>query len=713
VYAEFVRYAEESGKPLQGHHHTNYRAPLTSEMASRLRLPVGTPVLVRIPRRDTLRVVFKTWDDETAVLDAIRGRVDHAPVCLDHDRMSSAVHTYVAGVPLSRTCDDVRNVARPLITVMAEGLARLTRVDADAVPPRPTGWPGPAESREFLRKVVELTERDVREPNWEYFGRTFERLGVRAGALRKLADRVPRMTRRPFSLLHGDLHRDNVIVTSDGEPPVVFVDWELASYGDPLHDLAVHLVRTGHTPAQRDAAISAWTRAVREWRPDAANGLAEDLKHYIAFERTLSVFPDVMRTLRSLELQSPSEQQLWTATRRVHGALTAAAGWLAVDRVPPLTEILWVLERWTQYAHGAPIGRARRVPVQWTPDRAHPSRPDFRNACVDKALADECRAPESRLLRGTRHVNAVVVVRVGEADVPVVVRRRVARPERRAEPGRLDEHTVLRVLEQEDVRVAVPRVLALGRGGRPPGAFAVHTYLGPDDGSAPEHPADGLRPHEADSVIDQLNELTRVDYLALDPTATADGFYARLTKELVATVRRLPDEVRALAESLGLPGHRQLGEILAEHTVERRTPTLLHGDLNPWNLVRMSDEQFGIGLVGWDRARVGDPLYDLVRHTWLARADDRRKLYMKRSWEQTLARHYTRGWLSDWSKYERLEIVRAAYEDLDNLVSGRHRDIPRVRTAVGSYAWTLQAALAQLNLEPRGGNPYLLRALPQ
>ncbi|MGC9544588.1 phosphotransferase [Streptomyces sp. UG1] len=713
VYAEFVRYAEENGRQLQGHHHTNYLVPLTPEMALLLRQPVNGPVLVRIPRPDILRVVFKTWADEAAVLDAIRGTVEHAPVCLAHDWMTSAVHTYVQGVPLSKTCRDVAKVDRSLIAAMAEGLARLARVDRDAVPPLPHGWPAPPETREFLRTVVELTERDVRRPNSDRYQGMFDRLGVRPGALMRLAGRVPPMARRPFSLLHGDLHRDNVIVTRDGDPPLVFVDWELASYGDPLYDLAVHLVRTGHTPAQRNAAIAAWAKAVRQWNPEAANGLSDDLRHYIAFERALSVFPDVMRVLHTLELRLPSERWLREATVRVQGALTAAAELLDIDPVPPLSDIWLLLKRWAEFVHGAPVDRVRRVPVQWHPDRAHPCRQDFPDSCVDRALADECRAPEGRLLRGTTHVNTVVVAQVDRADVPVVVRRRVAGPRRRNDSRTLDEHTVLRALEEEGVQVRAPRVLALGEGGRRPGAFAVQTYLGPRDGSAPEHPADGLRPHEAESVVDQLYELTRVDYLALDPTASSDGFYQQRVDELGDLVRRLPDDVRALAEGLGLPGRRQLHAILSRHTVERRTPTLLHGDLNPWKLVRTVDERFGIGLIGWDRARVGDPLYDLVRHTYLARTDDRRKHFMKRHWERTLPRHYTRGWLSDWGKYERLEIVRAAYEDLDHLVSGRHPNVPRVRTAVESYAWTLQAALAELNLEPRRDNPYLLRALPQ
>lgn len=54
------------------------------------------------------------------------------------------------------------------------------------------------------------------------------------------------MVSRPFSLLHTDLHRDNVIFSYHGDPPLICVDWELATYGDPVHDLATHLVRTAY-----------------------------------------------------------------------------------------------------------------------------------------------------------------------------------------------------------------------------------------------------------------------------------------------------------------------------------------------------------------------------------------------------------------------------------------------------------------------------------
>ncbi|MCO6746501.1 aminoglycoside phosphotransferase family protein, partial [Streptomyces sp. CHA1] len=90
----------------------------------------------------------------------------------------------------------------------------------------------------------------------------------------RLAGRTPVMARRPYSLLHADLHRDNVIVSYGGSLPLICVDWELATYGDPLHDLATHLVRMRYPEHQWPEVIAAWEEAMRGIRPAAVNGLA-------------------------------------------------------------------------------------------------------------------------------------------------------------------------------------------------------------------------------------------------------------------------------------------------------------------------------------------------------------------------------------------------------------------------------------------------------
>jgi aminoglycoside phosphotransferase (APT) family kinase protein len=202
-----------------------------------------------------------------------------------------------------------------------------------------------------------------------------------------------------------------------------------------------------------------------------------------------------------------------------------------------------------------------------------------------------------------------------------------------------------------------------------------------------------------------------VDHTLVDPNAGDVDFHEWMKEQLVGLVQSLPKESLQLARALGLPDHWRLREILSRHKVTRRTPVLLHGDLNPWNLVRRDDE-LALTIIDWEMALVGDPLYDLVRHIHLTPTSREIRERMFRRWERTLAPAYTSNWFRDWHVYRRIEVVRSAYVDLDRLVTRASLDAPNVRRAVDSYAATLSAAMACLGLPvPRTANPYLPRAL--
>jgi hypothetical protein len=202
-----------------------------------------------------------------------------------------------------------------------------------------------------------------------------------------------------------------------------------------------------------------------------------------------------------------------------------------------------------------------------------------------------------------------------------------------------------------------------------------------------------------------------VDYEGLDPLAGKWPFFTWLCDQLVILVDKLPKESRQLARLLGLPDAPRLGQILSRHRVSPRRPALLHGDLNPWNLVRRDDAR-ALTIIDWEMALIGDPLYDLVRHMHLTptRPEIRERMFSR--WERRLPAEYTTGWRQDWRVYRRLETVRSAYVDLDRLVTGASLDAPNVRRAVDSYAVTLAAATGFLGLTVRStANPYLARAL--
>ncbi len=219
----------------------------------------------------------------------------------------------------------------------------------------------------------------------------------------------------------------------------------------------------------------------------------------------------------------------------------------------------------------------------------------------------------------------------------------------------------------------------------------------------------GLLPHEADTLVDQLCALAEVDYKQLDPMAGEPGFHRWLTGGLVRLVAELPRKTQQLARQLGLPDAGRLDQILSRQEVSHRRPSLLHGDLNPWNLVRRDG---GLSIIDWEMALIGDPLYDLVRHMHLTPTRPEIRDRMFRRWERRLAPEYTRDWQKDWQVYRRLEAVRSAYIDLDRIVTGASLDAPNVRRAVASYAVTLAVATGALGLPVRAtANPYLARAL--
>ncbi|MEV0092184.1 aminoglycoside phosphotransferase family protein [Streptomyces sp. NPDC050738] len=695
----------------QGHHNQNFLVTLDSPMARLVGRAPGARVMVRQRVPDTLPVVVRTWQDESRILAAIQGVLPHVPECLAKVG-DTAVHSYVEGVPLSSICRNGKPVDTRLITALTGLLAQMMVLRRENLPRLPGHWPRDGHSRSFLRTLANLTDEQVRQPNWAEFGGLFAALGVPDDAMSAFAGRLPPMAPRPFSLLHTDLHRDNVIVSFRGDWPLICVDWELASYGDPLHDLATHLVRMQYPDFQKDEVKEAWCRAIQVTRPDAVNGMESDLRHYVDFERAQSVYPDVMRAARSLG-DDAEPVDLPRAGEAVIQALTAAQGPLRLRGIPGPGEVERILYRW----HAARTGRSSRVRhpaagLRWVPDVRVPEHPNFPAAAVAEALDAEGAATAAQVFKGTGHLNTVV--RVESIRATVVVRRKVREVSRR-EPCFLDEHAVLQALE--GLRgVRVPKILALGVS-EPTDQFAVHSYEGPVDSSRPpDHPVQGLLPDEADDLVGQLVALVEVDTRALDPTMGSTVFYQWLSDRLVELVDRLPKESLQLAGALGLPPARRLKEILARHEVTPRKPVLLHGDLNPWNLVRGA-EGGQLTIIDWEMAMVGDPLYDLVRHLHLTpnRAEIRQRMLQR--WHRRLAAHgqdYVRGWEQDVHIYRWIEIVRSAYVDLDRLVTGESLDAPNVRRAVDSYAMTLSAATASLGLRSRpAANPYLVLALAE
>lgn len=347
-----VRRRSPAGERVTGHHNVNVIAPLGQVLAFLLGMPSGaTRANFRTPLV-AVEVAPRIWPRESEVLRVVGEHVDDVPACLV-DYGDWALHQYLPGHALSEVSPG-GPVGEARIEALAQFFVWLADIPPAALPPLPADWPADGDTHGFLRWLARFTEERVHLPNRPRFGTLFDAVGIPADAMARFLRTVPELSRRPFALLHTDVHRANVVVarTRGGERLSV-IDWELALYGDPLHDLATHVVRMGYDTVERKLAVESWVNAMeRGGHPDMMAGLDRDLPVYLGFEYAQSVFPDIMRAAQALPA-APDGNDLSRAAGRIRGALLRAREPLRLPDVPGEDAVVEALWQW----HGDHRGR--------------------------------------------------------------------------------------------------------------------------------------------------------------------------------------------------------------------------------------------------------------------------------------------------------------------------------------------------------------------
>lgn len=346
AWDDLLRHAESGADLMAGHHNRNYAVRLPAHLAEGAGLRANDLVKVRVPIRDGLAFDQVVWKSESATLRALAGRLDHIPRVVAV-RPGFAVHTYEPGRVLQKLAPPGTRQVRGRMRAVASVLARFAALPIDGLPEPEGGWPDDWETA-FLHHLVDYTEQRVHRPARARYGALLDALGFPQDAMTQFRDRLPALRRRPFTLVHGDLHHGNLVVRPQGGLHVL--DWELAMAGDPLHDLAIHLVRADIPGRQRAQFVRVWQSAVGAVQPWAVHGAAEDLRWYIAYQRVRSVHTDVIRTVDRLGLD-PDRAALDSAAGTVHGILRRAVG--TVDlRLPSPQEAHEALLGWLQGSLG-------------------------------------------------------------------------------------------------------------------------------------------------------------------------------------------------------------------------------------------------------------------------------------------------------------------------------------------------------------------------
>ncbi|MGW0411099.1 phosphotransferase family protein [Streptomyces collinus] len=329
--------------PLHGYHHETYVFPLLGE-AGPLR---SGRWKCREPRADLLWFDRRCFFSEEQLLKALGGRIRSVPDIVEVGGMG--LQRFIEGQTLGSlhrsgtVVPDVfgrqiTDLFRQLVAIDPTALEVERRCEAQ-------DRPDDGDTQGFLERLVHFTEHRVYEHNADRFEELFRELGLNASCFRHLRKHVSGLKKRPFCLLHADLHRENFIV--DAEQRLWTIDWELAMVGDPLYDLATHLHLMRYPARQARAVVRQWCTTVEAVRPHSSNGWQDDLRRLVDYKKAQSVFTDVIRTALVLgAIEQAGWRHFVPAAFRLRAILADAAGALGVELVPGPRRIVVALMRW-------------------------------------------------------------------------------------------------------------------------------------------------------------------------------------------------------------------------------------------------------------------------------------------------------------------------------------------------------------------------------
>ncbi|MGW3246940.1 phosphotransferase [Streptomyces sp. NPDC001070] len=329
--------AAEVVGPLKGHHHEAYAVRLDPDttLGRQFRW-----LKLREPREHVFWYDHRCFGSEEQLISELSGRVKRIPKVVDAGALVGApanmtLVEFIEGQTLGNLSPMGSPVRRRHRAQIAQLFGSLASIDAREIRAKRVCGNGPSEpgklpyggdgSTEFLRNLIDQT-RGVFESKKSVLESLFDELDIPDGLLDRLADDLGPLTPRPFVLLHGDLHRENLIVDHAGE--LWTIDWELARIGDPLYDLATHLHLMRYPRRHEREAVRRWRRAVGRRLAGATEGVRQDLPRYRAYKRVQSVYTDVMRGAMAIAWATEAgpewDEVLGRAVASIAAALTGA-----------------------------------------------------------------------------------------------------------------------------------------------------------------------------------------------------------------------------------------------------------------------------------------------------------------------------------------------------------------------------------------------------
>ncbi|MEU6523290.1 aminoglycoside phosphotransferase family protein [Streptomyces sp. NPDC046924] len=324
LYGEALR----EGEAAAGYYNRNVGVPT----------PEGK-VNVRIPLEAADVMDVRVWHEED-VLTCIRPYVPRAPE-LRHVSRSPRfqVHHFIDGRVLDSFSPRGSAVPDHVMGDVVEVMDALARIPREKTPPLPADWPASGDSGGFARLLARLTQQ-VYDSHRDEYGTVFADFGIPDEPLAVVEPLWDGLASRPFAVLHSDLHRKNMIVSSGS---TWFLDWELALWGDPMYEIGIHFHKMDYPDHQRAEVFRQWRTRLPK---SSTAGPAANLDLYLAHERIKSAIVDTIRYSKQLA-RADEPQREFLIERLARKLNVARAVWGEEPTMTP-ERVAQALAPWVQ-----------------------------------------------------------------------------------------------------------------------------------------------------------------------------------------------------------------------------------------------------------------------------------------------------------------------------------------------------------------------------
>lgn len=282
--------------------------------------------VVRTRLKDAPVMDLTIWQEADVLAVAYR-YTRKTPRLLSLFREESAqVHEFVHGNQLDQLMPKGHSIPKAWSDQIISFLNALQLIPKFALPPTPEDWPEDGDSIGFAHKIEQVTRRTVSRYKDTHL-HLWRSLGIPESPLDVLE--WEHLGQRSHSLIHCDIHRKNILVTP-GER-LIFLDWELALWGDPLYDLAVHIHKMDYPDHQAASVISSWAYLMK-YDHDL---VIRDLRTYLCHERIKSALVDSVRYFKIVGEGVPAKRVEELSSVLARKLNRAREAWGIVDKTSP------------------------------------------------------------------------------------------------------------------------------------------------------------------------------------------------------------------------------------------------------------------------------------------------------------------------------------------------------------------------------------------